>query len=221
MKKLLSLCLIFAFLAAPLPAYGIFDAMRLAIRGTIDKVQAKLQQVQKYYDLGKKLEDQATQITDQAISTVGGVVDVAQNPQMLQDAVTGTVMQSAQDMIGGKKIDEETEKEVRKLRRKKGAKTDTIAVAELLQEAVNELKGQSVAELYNKALILRLDIADEESPNDKVDTIEQALQANSKMYLQSARRWNRILEMQAYISDFVFMNQIVNYPQEDEDEDEE
>lgn len=220
MKKLLSLCLIFAFLAAPLPAYGIFDAMRLAIRGTIDKVQAKLQQVQKYYDLGKKLEDQATQITDQAISTVGGVVDVAQNPQMLQDAVTSTVMQSAQDMLNGK-TDEETEKEVRKLRRKKGAKTDTIAVAELLQEAVNELKGQSVAELYNKALILRLDIADEESPNDKVDTIEQALQANSKMYLQSARRWNRILEMQAYISDFVFMNQIVNYPQEDEDEDEE
>ena len=220
MKKLLSVGIFFALCLAPLSAYSIFDAMRTAQRGTIDKIQAKLQQVQKYYDLGKKLEDQATQVTNQAISTVGGVVDVAQNPQMLQDAVTSTVMQSAQDMLNGK-TDEETEKEVRKLRRKKGAKTDTIAVAELLQEAVNELKGQSVAELYNKALILRLDIAEEESPDDKVDTIEQALQANSKMYLQSARRWNKILEMQAYISDFVFMNQIVNYPQEDEDEDEE
>lgn len=210
---LFSLCgLVYAQLAR-----ADIDALKTTISETTKGVQQNIQEVQDLQTAVQDAKTAAQQGFDAAKTGLDNVVDTATNPQALAAAAAADVMQGMQGGADGSATDDEGIDNVKNTYNRAYGIDNNIKIAKELAAKINEMQGQSAARLYARALILRQDLLAEENPDDKLDTIEDALKASQSMLIQSSRRWNKILEMQAYINEYKNTVQIQNFTVYDEE----
>ena len=94
---------------------------------------------------------------------------------------------------------------------------NSITEAKKLQATINKNMGENAATLYGRTLVLRQELMNEENPEHSLETIQEALQASNEMVITSLRRWNKILEMQAYINEYKNSVAMQNFTRDAED----
>ena len=94
---------------------------------------------------------------------------------------------------------------------------NSITEAKKIQATINKNMGENAATLYGRTLVLRQELMNEENPEHSLETIQEALQASNEMVITSLRRWNKILEMQAYINEYKNSVAMQNFTRDAED----
>lgn len=205
---------VFGFLAFLLPSVANADieAVSATIKGTVTNAQTEITKLQ---DMQKSLTDLNSSVQqgfNEVKNNVGQIVDVSSDPTGL---TTTVVMQGVQSITDGSAGEDEAIENVKTTYNRQFGVENNITIAKELAAKINQMQGESAARLYARALVLRQELMDEENPDDDLETIEQALRASGAMILQSARRWNKILEMQAYINEYKNSLAIQNFVVED------
>lgn len=217
MNKRLFIIFCLAVLGISLPARADIESISAAIKGGYTNVQAQLKTVQDAADSVTKLKDTAVQGVTGIMGNVNEIIDTATNPTSLLGDVKTSVMGGLKDALdGSKNEDEQIENVTENYTREFGAE-NSITKAKKLQAAINKNMGENAATLYGRTLVLRQELMNEENPEHSLDTIQEALQASNEMVLLSMRRWNKILEMQAYINEYKNSIAIQNFTRDAED----
>lgn len=97
-------------------------------------------------------------------------------------------------------------------------KDSSIDVAEEQQKATNLLLIENTSSLFAKAMVLRQELNEEEAEEPSLETKEDAMRASTAAQLKSLERWNEILKMQAYISNYDSFLENQNYARDQEEE---
>ncbi len=98
-------------------------------------------------------------------------------------------------------------------------KDSSIDAAEEQQKATNLLLIANTSSLFAKAMVLRVNLNEEETDIPTLETKEDALRATTQSQLKDMERWNEILKMQAYISNFNNFLENQNYALDNEEDD--
>lgn len=192
---------LFLFFAGifPMPAHADIEAISAVIKGSVSNVQTELTKLQDMKAAVDDLQSSVMQGFNNVMDKVDEIQDVAQNPAGLAPT---NLLQGLQGGSDGSQTEDAAMEDVKKTYNRVYGVDNTITVARQKAAQINKLQGDSAARLFARSLILRQELADEENPDYKLDTIEDALKASAAMMLRSSRRWNKILEMQAYINEY-------------------
>lgn len=94
----------------------------------------------------------------------------------------------------------------------------TVEEREELNAKIIRLIGEKAAELFAKSLVLRQELIAEEDPEEEFGTIQEYMKASNAMMVQSAKRWNKILEMESVLQEFNNIGVLVGFDQSDTDQ---
>ncbi len=204
-------------LGAAFPANADIEAISATIKGAYTNVQAQLKTVQDASESVTKLKDTVVQSVTGIMDNVNDIVDTASNPTSLVGDVSTSVLGGLKDSLDGSKNEDELLEEVSKNYTREFGAENSITEAKNLQASLNENMGKNAAILFARTLVLRQDLMKEENPDHSLDTIDAALQASNEMVIKSLRRWNKILEMQAYINEYQNTREIQNFTRDAEE----
>lgn len=178
-----------------------------------EEIQKELAVLEEY----KILISQGADLAKQAQQTVGNVVDqVDVAKDMATDAlgslnITSVVSKVAPAVANALK-GKDTEKVAGAIQDSYSRKTDEgIEAAQVKQEATNTELIDTSATLFAKAMVLRQKLNDEEIPDPDLETEIGSLSASVSTMVQSMRRWNEILKMQAYVNNYDSFLENQNY----------
>lgn len=208
------ICLLLAACLLPCRAFADIELVQSGALGPATTAQSKIEQLQDLQESVSKLQETTMQGFDQINDKVGEIKDVVENPLGVGATM---VMEGLQGDFDGSSTENESSEKVKETYNRVFGQDNNITIAKEKQAQINKLLGDSSARLYARALILRQDLLAEENPDDKLDTIQDALKATNAMMIQSSRRWNKILEMQAYINEYNNTLAIQNFTLEQED----
>lgn len=195
-------------------AYADIEAVSATIKGTVSKVQTEYKKAQDMLESANKLKDSATQGFDKVKNNIDGIKNMATNPASL---VSTSVLGGMKDKIDGSVTEDVGIENVKSTYNRTYGELNNITKAKKLRASINKEQGESLARLYARTLVMRQDLAAEKDPDYALDTISDALTASGAMQLQSLRRWNKILEMQAYINNYKNAVAIQNFVNKNED----
>ena len=88
---------------------------------------------------------------------------------------------------------------------------DNIAVQKELNKQVNKEKLKNAAVLFARSLLKRQELREEETEEPSLETVALAQKASNDINLRSFKRWNTILETQAYITSGKYLVKVQNY----------
>lgn len=88
---------------------------------------------------------------------------------------------------------------------------DNIAVQKELNKQVNKEKLKNAAVLFARSLLKRQELREEETEEPSLETVALAQKASNDIALRSFKRWNTILETQAYITSGKYLVKVQNY----------
>ena len=193
-------------------AHADMEAVSSTIKGTVSKAQTEYKKVQDAASAADDLKNTVTQGVNGIKSNIEEIADVVKDPLSM---VTTTVLGGMQDKVDGSATDDEGIDNVKETYNRTFGEENNITKAKQLRAALNKEQGENLARLYARALILRQELAEEKDADVSLDTISGALEANSSIQIQSLKRWNKILEMQAYINGYKNTMAIQNFVNED------
>ena len=182
------------------------DITKEAVETETEKKEIKGFDKKKFEEIYKKAEKLANKVKEIISDPLGAGIKLAQR---LQEKLKDDELAS----------DEEKADVVQKMYSR--TKDSSIDVAEEQQKATNLLLIENTSSLYAKALVLRQNLNDEETDAPNIETQEDALRSNTAVQLKSLERWNEILKMQSYISNYNNFLENQNYALDKEDEEEE
>ncbi len=217
MNKLFLIILCIIGLGITLPAQADIESISAAIKGGYTNVQAQLKTVQDAADSVTKLKDTAIQGVTGIMGNINEIVDTATNPTSLIGDVKTSVMGGLKDAFDGSKNEDELVENVTENYTRVFGAENSITEAKKLQATINKNMGENAATLYGRTLVLRQELMNEENPEHSLETIQEALQASNEMVITSLRRWNKILEMQAYINEYKNSVAMQNFTRNAED----
>ena len=203
------------------PTKADIEPISATIKGGIENVQTQVKSVQDAAESVKKLTDTAVQGVKGVVDNVDEIVDVATDPLAAVAPVATSVMGGMQDKVDGSQNEDELIEDVTQNYTREFGADNSITEAKKLQAAINKNLGENVATLYARTLVLRQELMKEETPDPSLETITDALDASTEVTLTSLRRWNKILEMQAYINEFKNSLEIQNFTRDAGDSDNE
>lgn len=212
-QKVLFGCLALAYSGS---AWADIDAVA-GIASTLQNVQAQYEQVQTLQESVTTLKDTVTQGVGGVLDNVKEFTDIATNPG---DFVKSTVMGGVDELMKGSKDDSEAAEDVKKTYNRQFGEENNIEKSKKLQATINKNLGENVARLYGRTLVMRQELLAEKNPKHSLKTIDKAMRASTDMMLTSMKRWNRILEMQAYINEYKNSIAIQNFTVEEGEGDE-
>ena len=93
-----------------------------------------------------------------------------------------------------------------------------LEAATVRNKAINAELIETSAALFAKAVVLRQRLNNEEKTDPDLDTIESAMRTNTALMVQSLRRWNEALKVQAHISNYKNFLENKNFKVDKEDE---
>lgn len=213
-KVCLSLCAIFILLVYSFPALADIELVSPVLKGGITKVQAVIKQGQDVVEAGNKLKDATVQGFQGVKGNIEGIIDVVNDPMSL---INTTVMGGMSDKIDGSVNEDEGIDNVKETYNRTFGAENNITIAKKLKAAINKEQAESMARLYARSLILRQELSEEKDDIPSLDTIDKAFSANNEIMIQSLRRWNKILEMQAYINHYKNTMAVQNFVNENEE----
>ena len=88
---------------------------------------------------------------------------------------------------------------------------DNIAFQKELNKQVNREKLKNASVLFARSLLKRQELKEEETEEPSLDTVADAQKAANEVALRSFKRWNTILETQAYIRSGKNLVKVQNY----------
>ncbi len=198
----------------PIPAHADIEAVSAVIKGSVSNVQTELTKLQDMKAAVDDLQSSVMQGFNGVKDKVNEIQDVVQNPVGLAPT---NLLQGMHGISDGSETEDVAIEEVKATYNRVYGVDNTITVARQKAAQINKIQGDSAARLFARSLILRQELAEEENPDFKLDTIEDALKASASMMIQSSRRWNKILEMQAYINEYKNSVVIQNFVIDKED----
>lgn len=205
---------LFFIVMLPIPAHADIEAVSAVIKGSVSNVQTELTKLQDMKAAVDDLQSSVMQGFNGVKDKVNEIQDVVQNPVGLAPT---NLLQGMHGISDGSETEDVAIEEVKATYNRVYGVDNTITVARQKAAQINKIQGDSAARLFARSLILRQELAEEENPDFKLDTIEDALKASASMMIQSSRRWNKILEMQAYINEYKNSVVIQNFVIDKED----
>ncbi len=199
MKKYLKILAFVLVLSAAMPARADIEAVSAALKAGVSNVQSELEKLQ---DLQRQIQDAGAMAKQQIANVEKGINQIKDATENPFEAVQTAVFEGMKNKVDGSGNEDAIVDDVKANYNRVYGAENAISIAKERKKAINALLGQNAATLYARALVLRQELMAEENPNDNLDSIQNALQASAKMMIQSSRRWNKILEMQAYINEF-------------------
>lgn len=88
---------------------------------------------------------------------------------------------------------------------------NNIAIQKELNKQVNKEKLKNAAVLFARSLLKRQELREEETEEPSLETVALAQKASNDIALRSFKRWNTILETQAYITSGKYLVEVQNY----------
>ncbi len=199
MKKYLKILAFVLVLSAAMPARADIEAVSAALKAGVSNVQSELEKLQ---DLQRQIQDAGAMAKQQIANVEKGINQIKDATENPFEAVQTAVFEGMKNKVDGSGNEDAIVDDVKANYNRVYGAENAISIAKERKKAINALLGQNAATLYARALVLRQELMAEENPDDNLDSIQNALQASAKMMIQSSRRWNKILEMQAYINEF-------------------
>jgi len=198
MRKYLKIWAFVLVLSAAMPAKADIEGVSAALE-VVSNAKTKAEEIQNEYRKLLDIKSLAMQTVSEINEGINKIKDVTKNPL---GAVQTSVFEGLKGKVDGSGEAGVIVEDVKGNYSRVYGAENAISTAKELNKSINSLLGENAAILYARALILRQELLEEEDPDDNLETIESALKASSKMMVQSSRRWNKILEMQAYINEF-------------------
>ena len=224
-KKLFFFTFLFGLaLCLPRPVRADIEAVIGGMQATVINVQANAKTVQDASESVTKLKDTVAQGVTGVMDNVNEIKEVATNPALIAGAVTDAVGGIKTKVLGGlqgavdgsQNEDELIENVTENYTREFGA-DNSITKAKKLQAAINKNLGENAAILYARVLVLRQEMMREKNPDHSLENIQETLKANNEILLQSLRRWNKILEMQAAMNEYNNSIEMQNFTRDAEE----
>lgn len=169
---------------------------------------------------------EAAQTTTAAMNQANGLVEQAMDPEALiktaaaaaVSAAGTAVMGAMKDMVDGKSSDDEVMEKVQETYQV--VENTPMPEQRRQYDEINKKAGKDIALLFARARMLRKELKEEE-PQDleglDEKTIAELQQLSKTLMIKSGERWNKILEMQAYIMEFNSANEIQKFKREAEE----
>lgn len=186
--------------------------------------QAKkcVSEVRNTVEQGKKTYEDAKAKAKAIKDRVNNATEIFKSGDLgeLKSKLASKEFSSLNGMFDGKHDEDETADQVLEtMVRKKG--DDSIANQNALTRAINEKLGDNMANLFGKSMVMRQNLVNEEDNPQNPESVDEAIGLSQKMQLQSMRRFNEILSMEASISRFYHSMAIGNIVGDYENADEE
>lgn len=171
----------------------------LKVKGLQLKKDELMANADKYSDKvkeGKKkfanAKEKAQSMKDKATGGMNGLSNIGVNGPV---GNANTEFASLDKTFDGSKDDDEMEEAITDtLVRKQGA--DSISSQNELSDAINRKIGLDCADMYGKALVLRLDLQAEKDEFELPESVDKATKLYEDVKIRSMKRQNSILEME-------------------------
>jgi hypothetical protein len=184
-----------------------------AVGGVLTKLGEKEQEIGKIflqYQQSKKEADLYVQKAEKAKNAATGLAEDVADPSKLVDKAIQSV---PTENLGGISVSNTSSEasvadDVKEIYTRKD--NETTQARQRLFAHVRYLTGRNLARMYARAVLLRQNLLEETTPEEDFETKEEAQKAVMSLMLQSAERWNTILETQAYLDEYVGSVEVQN-----------
>ena len=202
-------------------AMADIEPVNILVKNVVASVAETKKQVSDAADAIGKVKTQITNGFSKAKSMVQKVKDGVEKVKNFVEDPVG----SLKTMVMGafqKDDPEETgfealEKTKETYSRKKGVK-DNIALQKAMNKVIDKEKFNNISRLYARSISKRLALKQEQTEEPDLSTLAAARRAATEKQINLGKRYNNILETQAYINSFNHTIQIQNYQIEEEEE---
>lgn len=188
------------------------------VRGAQEEITTQMQNITAL----QEATDSAVQTVQGGLNQATGLAQQVTNPAGLVNQAAGmattTMMGTLGNVVDGSAGEDEVAEEVKNTY--SPAYDDPLPEKRKHFDEVNKKAVKDVGRLFARAIILRQELMAEESPDTSdmnFETIKEAQDASNALLIQSAKRWNKILEIQSYVNEFNNSVTMQNFLRDEED----
>lgn len=222
MKIKLFLILLLSSLVFAPAARADIEAIRAAMKtagDVVEKAKQQFQSVQSVKESAEKIISQGKDIKSAVEDKVNDVKNLYEKAEgvvnsvkdgNVADMASGFELGGLKGKTDGSKSDEEVAEAVEEtMMRETGS--DSVANSKAISKALNEKNGLNMAHMYAKGLVLRQELRDEKDDPQNPENVKEALNLQQKKAIQSIRRENKVINMDATILEYVYTNQVQRF----------